>query len=232
MAFEDDEDDAEREDLERQEYERNEREEHERQERERQEQELDITRPRVRTRAVDKEFGGGRRLRSRTRLSEDDTNLRLNDEDDTTRIYEDGDADGGDDATQRAGNRTPLPTSLPRIANPYGIAAALQRVFPHGFPPEIVAEDLKAQAEIRGDGARMAVFRVETLQQQHLTTFAFLQQKDIMIHLMHSPATYYARGASGPLKGKDIGFVGDRTEFSSPAPIVLQPEKPWKWITV
>ncbi len=49
---------------------------------------------------------------------------------------------------------------------------------------------------------------------------------------MHLPATYYAQGASGPLKGKDIGFVGDRTEFSTPAPIVLQPVKPWKWLAL
>ncbi len=54
----------------------------------------------------------------------------------------------------------------------------------------------------------MAVFCVETLQHQELTAFGFLQQKD----------------------RKDIAFVGDRTSFSSPAPVVLQPEKPWKWI--
>jgi hypothetical protein len=112
-----------------------------------------------------------------------------------------------------------------------GINAALVRLFPQGFPPEVITEELKAQAEVRGDGAKMAVFRVETLQQQGLTGFAFLQQKDMAIHIMHSPAAFHARGASGPLKGKDIGFVGDRTGFSSPAPIVLQPEKPWKWIT-
>ncbi len=137
-----------------------------------------------------------------------------------------------DDETLRVTNQPPTsppPTTLP-IA-PFGIQATLARAFPNGFPPELLVEELKVQTEICGDGARMAAFRVETLQHQGLTAFAFLQQRDMTIYLMHSPATYHARGATGPLKGRDIGFVGDRTDYSSPAPIVLQPEKPWKWIT-
>jgi hypothetical protein len=145
-----------------------------------------------------------------------------------------------EDATQRASNRgrqeirTPPPheddPNDPDTPNEIGIVAALKRKFPHGFPPEMVAEELNAQAQIKGDGARMAVFRVETLQHQELTAFGFLQQNDMTIHLLHSAASYHARGATGPLKGKDIAFVGDRTTYSSPAPIILQPEKPWKWV--
>lgn len=40
------------------------------------------------------------------------------------------------------------------------------------------------------------------------------------------------RGAVGALKGKDIGFVGDRAEFTTPTPTLLKSEKPWKWISV
>ncbi len=115
--------------------------------------------------------------------------------------------------------------------SPFGIQAALSRAFPTGFPPELLNEELRVQMDIRGDGARMAAFRIETLQQQGLTAVAFLQQKDMTIYLLHSPATYHAWGATGPLKGRDIGFVGDRTDYSTPAPTLLQPEKPWKWIT-
>ncbi len=119
----------------------------------------------------------------------------------------------------------------PPTTNTVGIVATLKRLFPHGFPNDRIIEDLRVQANIKGDGARMAVFRVEALQHQELTAFGFLQQKDMTIHIIHSAASYHARGATGPLKGKDIAFVGDRTNFSSPAPVVLQPEKPWKWIT-
>jgi hypothetical protein len=112
-----------------------------------------------------------------------------------------------------------------------GLEATLNRLFPHGFPQDITTDELKTQAEVKGESARIALFRTEVLQHQGVVAFGFLQPKDMTIHLLHSPATYYARGASGPLKGKDIGFVGDRTPFSSPAPVVLQHEKPWKWIT-
>lgn len=115
--------------------------------------------------------------------------------------------------------------------NTIGLLAALTRAYPAGYTSAITKEELEMQAAVKGDNQAIASFRTEILQQQGLTVFAFIQPKDLTIHLMHSPATYYARGATGPLKGKDIGFVGDRSPFSSPAPIVLQPEKPWKWIT-
>lgn len=122
----------------------------------------------------------------------------------------------------------PMPT---HTTNTIGIAAALRHAYPSGYSRDAMKEELAMQANIKGDNQAIASFRTEILQQQGLTVFAFLQQKDMTIHLLHSPATYYARGASGPLRGKDIGFVGDRSPFSTPAPIILQPEKPWKWIT-
>jgi hypothetical protein len=169
-----------------------------------------------------------RRTRPRHQNRDDDLITDSNIEENSGSHGDDTDA-----ATAHTNNRTATsPLLFAETSNEVGIAATLGRLFPHGFPSEIIAEELKAQAEVGGDGAKMAVFRVETLQQQGLTGFAFLQQKDMTIHIMHSPAAFHARGASGPLKGKDIGFVGDRTDFSSPAPIVLQPEKPWKWITI
>lgn len=121
-----------------------------------------------------------------------------------------------------------MPSTLP---NQIGIIAALGRAYPAGYARDEMRVELAMQANVKGDNQAVASFRTEILQHQGLTVFAFLQPKDITIHLMHSPATYYARGATGPLRGKDIGFVGDRSAFNSPAPIVLQPEKPWKWIT-
>ncbi len=129
-------------------------------------------------------------------------------------------------------SQLPPRTSPPQtFTNVWGINASLLRAYPQGFPPELATEELKVQAEVGGNAASIASFRIATLQQQTLTTFGFLQHKDMTIHIMHSPATYYAQGATGPLKGKDIGFVGDRIEYSTPAPIVLQPVKPWKWVT-
>jgi len=194
--------------------------------------------------------------RQRSRYEEDDEDTqdrrqrprRTTEDDDDGDIIIDGNVVGGeqidDDRTQRIDNTArapharaphptpPTPTPLQVHTNVWGINASLTRAYPHGFPPELVAEELRVQTEVGGNAANIASFRIETLQQQTLTAFGFLQHKDMTIHIMHSPATYYARGAIGPLKGKDIGFVGDRTEFSTPAPIVLQPVKPWKWLTL
>ncbi len=200
--------------------------------------------------------------RHRSRYEEDDDDIsdrrqrarrtRDDDEDDDGDIIIDGNFVGGqedDDGTQQTQQMSntattppqplpprqslPVPTSQPQLhTNLWGINASLARAYPQGFPPELLTEELKVQPEVGGAAANITNFRIETLQQQTLTAFGFLQHKDMTIHIMHSPATYYARGASGPLKGKDIGFVGDRTEFSNPAPIILQPVKPWKWMNL
>ena len=31
--------------------------------------------------------------------------------------------------------------------------------------------------------------------------------------------------------GKDIGFVGDRGQFSMPSTVILHPDKTWKWVS-
>lgn len=111
-----------------------------------------------------------------------------------------------------------VPTPLPSVRqNTIGIAAVLSRAYPTGFPHDLIHEELKMQADIKGDATAAAAFRTEILQHQGLVVFAFLQPKDMTIHLLHSLAPYFAQGATGPLKGKDIGFVGDRSEFNLPA---------------
>lgn len=122
------------------------------------------------------------------------------------------------------------PTLMTTTTNKIGIVAALNRLYPAGYDSNTTKEELKMQTDVKGDNQAITAFRAEILQHQGLTAFAFLQPKDATIHIMHSAAPFFARGATGPLKGKDIGFVGDRSEYSHPAPIVLQPEKPWKWI--
>ena len=34
------------------------------------------------------------------------------------------------------------------------------------------------------------------------------------------------------MKGKAIGFVGDRTPYSQPLPVLLPPKYSWEWATV
>ena len=90
---------------------------------------------------------------------------------------------------------------------------------------------LKLLSDGSGEGSHITNFKTEVFHTPGLFIFSFLQPKDMTIHLMHSPAPFYTVGATGPLKGKDIGFVGDRTDFTTPTPVLLQPERPWKWIS-
>ena len=124
------------------------------------------------------------------------------------------------------------PSVMPMSTNPIGISAAIYRLYPHGVPYSVGHEELKWQQAVKGNAAATKQFRAEALMQQGMVVFAFMQPDDTTLSLLHSPATYAARGAEGALKGKDIGFVGDRLPFSSPIPVILQKEKPWKWIQI
>ena len=132
----------------------------------------------------------------------------------------------------------PSPPSAPsqpppaRPTNTIGITAAITRLYPHGVPDTVSHEELAWQAAVKGKATTIKTFRSDVLMQQGLVVFAFMQPDDSTLSLLHSPATFAARGAEGALKGKDIGFVGDRLPFSSPIPVILQKEKPWKWVTI
>lgn len=142
--------------------------------------------------------------------------------------------------TPRGGTQsTPLQTNIPPPpprtiptppSNTIGIAAALKRTYPHGAPHETIASELEWQGSIKGDAPAIKTFRTNVLVQQGLVVFGFLQPEDTHISLLHSPATYALRGDSGAMMGKDLGFVGDRAPFMTPIPIILQKEKPWKWV--
>jgi len=38
-------------------------------------------------------------------------------------------------------------------------------------------------------------------------------------------------GAETEWRGKDIAFVGDKTPFQNPQPVMLSRDKPWKWVS-
>jgi hypothetical protein len=109
------------------------------------------------------------------------------------------------------------PSGIPYT--PSGLTTAINRTYPTGdIPPEDITSTLRWQADVNGEAAAIQGFRTEILAQQGLVVFAFIQTEDHHLSLLHSPALYAARGATGALKGKDIGFVGDRTDFATQFP--------------
>ena len=50
------------------------------------------------------------------------------------------------------------------------------------------------------------------------------------VSLLHSAATYFAAGgAAQEMNGKQIGFLGDRTDVTNPIPVQIQTKKAWEW---
>ena len=134
--------------------------------------------------------------------------------------------------TPRTSQPPPVIPIPPEPQNTIGLDAAIWRTYPQGVPNDVITSELDWQAAGKGDSQATKTFRSEVLMQQGLVVFAFMQPEDTTLSLLHSAAPYMAPGADGALKGKDIGFVGDRLPFASPIPVLLQKERPWKWITV
>ena len=74
-------------------------------------------------------------------------------------------------------------------------------------------------AELQWQRASMQdvkAFRTETLQTQDLRVFVFMRPNSCLLNFLHSAASFYAPNAPPDLRGKDIGFDGDKTGFQTP----------------
>lgn len=81
----------------------------------------------------------------------------------------------------------------------------------------------------RGDTAKMKSFRQEVTQQVDVTPFGFMRPASPFVQVLHSIATYAARGGESDLHNVDFGFVGDRTDRRLPTPVLVD-DKMWKWV--
>ena len=126
-------------------------------------------------------------------------------------------------------NTSPLTTNPPACASS-GICTAIHRLMAD-TPSNTLAIDLLWQQQVEGDPLKIKAFRTEVLQQVDLVVFAYMRPASPFVHLLHSAAPFSVPSGDIHYRGKDIGFVGDRTDVRVPTPIVLAPEQPWKWIS-
>lgn len=63
-----------------------------------------------------------------------------------------------------------------------------------------------------------------------MVAFGVMRPTSPYIQLLHSIATYAVRGGASECHNKDFAYVGDRTSFRTPAPVLLD-DKVWKWVT-
>jgi hypothetical protein len=87
------------------------------------------------------------------------------------------------------------------------------------------------RANRRDSAQEQAKFKDDAFQYPGLLVFAIMRPRNAFIHLLHSIQTYpNAPGSDPAWKGKTIGFLGDRTNYS-PAPqmVELKEKAPWVW---
>lgn len=173
-------------------------------------------------------------------LDDDDDDMDDDDE-------EDGDDEDDEETTPRkkgASFRIPPttttpPPSLPVQTAPLAQPIPLTNVQPHSKLGHAAAaafttagfnlsRELGWQASIAGDKTKCKSFRQEVTQQFEVTPFGFMRPTSPFVQILHSIATYAVRGGTSDLHNMDFGFIGDRTDFKIPTPVMLD-EKMWKW---
>lgn len=127
------------------------------------------------------------------------------------------------------GASTPATPGTQRLGGSALIAAAQTLI--EDSPATLLKAELQWQQNVGGDAAKIKSFRSEALQRSDLLVFGYMRPASPFVHLLHTAGTFSLPSGDDYYRGKDIAFVGDRTEYTNPTPVQLAPEQPWKWIT-
>lgn len=119
------------------------------------------------------------------------------------------------------------PFHLTRVQDDSALGQLARTLF--ATPSFNLTEELAWQAAVAGDTSKQKSFRHEVAQIMDLVAFGFMRPSSPYIQILHSVATFAARGGNSEFHNKDFGFVGDRTQLRTPSPVLLD-DKMWKWI--
>ena len=123
----------------------------------------------------------------------------------------------------------PQPFFYTHVSTSSGLNMAAARLATdHGLA---TGQTLHWQADIGGETTKIKAFRQDVLQQLDLVAFACMRPGSIYIQILHSAATFAVQGGDAEMKGKDYGFIGDRTDFIPRPSAVLIEDKVWKWVS-
>jgi hypothetical protein len=124
-------------------------------------------------------------------------------------------------------------STLPAMGAPTPRSALLQAAekLILNSPLTFLKAELKWQQQVAGDLTKIKAFQSEALQRSDLLAFGYMRPASPFIHILHTVGTFSLPSGDEHYRGKDIAFVGDKTEFATPTPIQLALEQPWKWIT-
>ena len=134
--------------------------------------------------------------------------------------------------TTQPTNPNPLPAMIPPPPPPVpsarlALEQAANRLIADSPSGALIAE-VMWQREVKGEAAAIKQFRSEALQRTDLLVFAYMRPASPFIHLLHTAGTFSLPSGDEHYRGKDIAFVGDRTDTCVPTPVLPAPEQPWK----
>ena len=128
------------------------------------------------------------------------------------------------DATQPSNTTTNKQTSFSALAK-----CALDILKAENVD-DLLSDDLAWQRNTEGETTKLKTFKTEVLQHSGLTVFVFMRPGSPYLQLLHSPQTYHTHRQDDDLRGKDIAFVGDRTNNNyNPTAVILSEKAPWAW---
>jgi hypothetical protein len=95
-----------------------------------------------------------------------------------------------------------------------------------------IRRKLKWQNDVGGDSQKIKQFQGVVGALQDFKTYLLLKPGSVFVTVVHSPMRFVAiNEETQHLKGRFIGFVGDRSITKDPTLILLPQQKTWHWET-
>jgi hypothetical protein len=108
-----------------------------------------------------------------------------------------------------------------------GVQAAIEKVIERCTAAR-VKKELKWQWS--GGAANYSKFKEEALTPgQGIKVYGFVQEDSPVIQVIHGLGRFFDSEAPEEISGKPIAFIGDRSRFAEPRPVIPPPKATWEW---
>ena len=94
-----------------------------------------------------------------------------------------------------------------------------------------IAKVFARQANIKGDKTKAKDFKDDALSNLNLKFFAYMKPGNPMIQVMHSAFRCPNEDMPRDVRGRDIGFCGERTDIVQPVAADIPKQKAWEFYT-
>ena len=154
-------------------------------------------------------------------------------DDDGADVFGAGDSSSSDEEDPRPPPPPQDGAASPTIAssNEGGILAAVQRLGQEIMVPEVMRQlfDWQTRAQREGSQSTVQDFKDGVAEHPSLLAFVFMSPGTAYLTVFHSLYKHLDPSGMGPMHGKYIGFIGDRSDTEFPAPFLLPAKKALDW---